>query len=70
MDVASEVECVATTFFVSNLPGGCSASSIWRLFQRYGCLVDVYLAQKRDRMGLCFGFARFIKVQNVEKLEK
>lgn len=60
----------ATTFFVSNIPDGCSASKIWKIFQQFGCLVDVYVARKRDRMGQCFGFARFIKVQHEEKLEK
>ncbi|KAI3515594.1 hypothetical protein L1887_14495 [Cichorium endivia] len=69
-DAVKEIEEVATTFFVSNIPEGCSALRIWKLFKEYGCLVDFYLAQKRDRLGLCFGFARFIKVQDVFKLEK
>ncbi|GKD48161.1 RNA-directed DNA polymerase, eukaryota, partial [Tanacetum coccineum] len=36
----------------------------------YGCVVDVYIAKKKSLEGKPFGFVRFIKVQDANKLEE
>ncbi|KAI3749789.1 hypothetical protein L2E82_20405 [Cichorium intybus] len=47
------------SFFVGNIPEGTSTKSLRSRFERYGKLVDVYIAKKKDRNGLIFGFVRF-----------
>lgn len=61
---------LATTFFVANIPYGWSAADLWRRFQHCGHLVDAYVAQKNNRMGLRFGFVRFAKVGNEREMER
>ncbi|CAH1453823.1 unnamed protein product [Lactuca virosa] len=65
-----DVEDVATSFFISNIPDECNDLYLRKVFQKLGCLVDVYVAQKRVPLGLRFSFARFIKVHNEIFMEK
>ncbi|KAD3068243.1 hypothetical protein E3N88_36123 [Mikania micrantha] len=48
-----------TSFFVSNLPDGCSSKQLEKAFGAYGNLVDSYVARKKDSRGNYFGFVRF-----------
>ncbi|KAI3508059.1 hypothetical protein L1887_23059 [Cichorium endivia] len=64
-----ELDRIATTFFVSNIPDGWAESDLWRLLSEYGRLGDFYLAKKKDKFGTNIGFARFINVQDAYKME-
>ncbi|KAI3745347.1 hypothetical protein L1987_58458 [Smallanthus sonchifolius] len=57
----------ATTFFVSNLPAGCSSIRLWRAFEPFENLEDAFVPQKRDGAGNSFGFIRFSGVSDVSK---
>ncbi|KAI3775614.1 hypothetical protein L1987_50195 [Smallanthus sonchifolius] len=48
-----------TTFFVSNLPAGCSSNRLWRAFVHLGNLEDAFVPRKLNRAGNGFGFIRF-----------
>lgn len=58
------------SFLFFNFPENWPVDQIWRLFKRYGDLVDVYMARKRLRNGQKFGFVRFKGVKSVEQMEQ
>ncbi|KAJ0700670.1 putative RNA recognition motif domain, nucleotide-binding alpha-beta plait domain superfamily [Helianthus annuus] len=60
----------AITFYVSNIHPHISDSELWIECMNYGHVVDAYIARKRDKRGNRFGFLRFIKIKDVEKMTK
>ncbi|KAJ0868316.1 putative RNA recognition motif domain, nucleotide-binding alpha-beta plait domain superfamily [Helianthus annuus] len=56
-----------TTFFVSNLPEGCSKERLWDAFQHLENLEDAVVPSKRDGAGNKFGFIRLSKAWDVDK---
>lgn len=42
---------------------------MWEIFARYGKVVDVFIAGKKNKEGKSFGFARFLEVKNVSVFE-
>jgi len=52
------------------VPEGISNLSLHKGFEVCGILEDVYLARKRNVNGGLFGFVRFCKVRDVDKLLK
>lgn len=65
-----ELENIAITYFISNIPDGYKEKEIWSILKEQGNLVDFYLAKKKDRNGTNFGFARFIRVLDAHLLER
>ncbi|KAI3792215.1 hypothetical protein L2E82_06088 [Cichorium intybus] len=59
-----------TSFYVSNLPEGATVNEIWKKFEGFGKLVDVYIARKKERSGARFGFVRFAGVQDAKAMEE
>nr|KYP76681.1 hypothetical protein KK1_020933 [Cajanus cajan] len=57
-----------TTFFFSGFPDKYTNVDLWKLFQRWGQVREVYVLAKRDRYGKRFGFVRFSKVENIHQL--
>ncbi|GKD15768.1 nucleotide-binding alpha-beta plait domain-containing protein, partial [Tanacetum coccineum] len=60
----------ATSFFFINFPDSWDSSALWKAFNRYGKVVDVYIAFKRTKMDNRFGFVRFINTSDVEAFER
>ncbi|GLT77415.1 hypothetical protein SLA2020_490030, partial [Shorea laevis] len=60
----------AKTFFFYNFPEESQEADLWRAFQRYGRVVDVYVPMKRDKRGKRFGFVRMMGVQDVFHMEQ
>ncbi|KAI3500005.1 hypothetical protein L1887_35820 [Cichorium endivia] len=58
-----------TSFFVSNIPDDTSVDEIRKLFVGFGKVADVYIARKKDRSRLNFGFVKFTGVKNAKSLE-
>jgi len=58
------------SFYFTNVPEGISNVSLRKGFEVCGILEDVYLARKRNVNGRLFGFVRFCKVRDVDKLLK
>ncbi|KAI3513160.1 hypothetical protein L1887_20487 [Cichorium endivia] len=59
-----------TTMFVSNLPDWAKKDVVKKIFQKFGVVVDVYMAVKKDSSKKNFAFVRFKKVSNEEQLER
>ncbi|GKD35517.1 nucleotide-binding alpha-beta plait domain-containing protein [Tanacetum coccineum] len=63
------MKSTATTFYFSKFPENWNARALWKMFEKYGSLVDVYVATKRTKGGDRFGFARFKNVTDVQSFE-
>nr|GFB58556.1 RNA-directed DNA polymerase, eukaryota, nucleotide-binding alpha-beta plait domain protein [Tanacetum cinerariifolium] len=69
--VHSNADLTRTIFkfiFVTNFPDNTTSADLWEICQTYGVVVDVYIPNRRSKVGKRFVFVRFIKVTNVERL--
>ncbi|KAJ0752281.1 putative RNA recognition motif domain, nucleotide-binding alpha-beta plait domain superfamily [Helianthus annuus] len=55
----------ATTFFISNLPDGCTRDRLWEAFGFLDNLEDVFVPRKKDKAGNTFGFVKLSNVRDV-----
>ncbi|XP_022041338.1 uncharacterized protein LOC110943915 [Helianthus annuus] len=60
----------AITFYVSNLHPHITDGELWTESKNYGNIVDAYIAKKLDKRRNKFGFLRFTKVKDVDKMVK
>ncbi|KAL4564725.1 hypothetical protein LXL04_028794 [Taraxacum kok-saghyz] len=58
----------ACTFFFTNFPDNCSHGDLWRSFKQHGRIADVFIPKKRSEGGRRFGFARFLNVEDIDKM--
>nr|GEY93407.1 RNA-directed DNA polymerase, eukaryota [Tanacetum cinerariifolium] len=63
-----EVLKISTSVFVANFPDSFGAKDLWNTCKQYGHVVDAYILYKRSKAGKRFGFIRFIKVLDVDRL--
>lgn len=54
------------TYFVSNLPVGCTWAGLWEAFKHHQNLMDTSVPSKKDKWGNTFGFLRFVDVLDKE----
>ncbi|GJX63141.1 RNA-directed DNA polymerase, eukaryota [Tanacetum coccineum] len=59
---------ISKSIFVTNFPDNTTSADLWNICQTYGVVVDVYIPNRRSKVGKRFAFVRFIKVTNVERL--
>ncbi|MCH79669.1 transcription factor PIF1-like [Trifolium medium] len=59
-----------TTCYVNNLPEDIGEKEVERMFERWGNVVDVYIAKKRNKAGRVFGFVRYVAVKDERWLEE
>ncbi|MCH84791.1 hypothetical protein A2U01_0005627, partial [Trifolium medium] len=59
-----------TTCYVNNLPEDIGEKELERTFERWGKVVDVYIARKRNKAGRIFGFVRYAGVKDETWLEE
>ncbi|GKC17449.1 nucleotide-binding alpha-beta plait domain-containing protein [Tanacetum coccineum] len=57
-------------FYFTNFPPEWNKASLHELFVEVGERSDVYVARKMSKAGKRFGFARFLKIGNIQALEK
>ncbi|GJV14679.1 RNA-directed DNA polymerase, eukaryota [Tanacetum coccineum] len=57
-----DVDKVATSFFVTNIPDSLDAKGLWNACTPYGRLIDAFVANKRSKAGKRFGFIRYMGV--------
>nr|GEU80644.1 RNA-directed DNA polymerase, eukaryota, reverse transcriptase zinc-binding domain protein [Tanacetum cinerariifolium] len=62
------VQKISTSVFVTNFPDQSSVKDLWNACKQYGYVVDVFIPDRRSKAGKRFGFVRFIKVFDVERL--
>nr|GEY24012.1 RNA-directed DNA polymerase, eukaryota [Tanacetum cinerariifolium] len=63
-----DIQKVSTSIFVTNFPENARANDLWNACKQYGYVVDAYIPVKRTKAGKRFGFVRFIKVFDVDRL--
>ncbi|PWA94746.1 hypothetical protein CTI12_AA055830 [Artemisia annua] len=59
---------ISTSIFVTNFPENARAKDLWNACKQYGYVVDAFIPVKRNKAGKRFGFVRFIKFFDVERL--
>ncbi|GJW60879.1 nucleotide-binding alpha-beta plait domain-containing protein [Tanacetum coccineum] len=59
---------IFTSIFVTNFPDQTNAKELWRLCNQYGNVIDSFIPNRRSKVGKRFGFVRFIKIYDVERL--
>ncbi|GKA36732.1 RNA-directed DNA polymerase, eukaryota [Tanacetum coccineum] len=59
---------IPTSIFVTNFPDHCTARDLWNVCLAYGKVVDVYIPFKKSKARKKFAFVRFLKVDNLERL--
>ncbi|GJS94794.1 RNA-directed DNA polymerase, eukaryota, reverse transcriptase zinc-binding domain protein [Tanacetum coccineum] len=65
-----DLEKVATSFHVSNIPDSLDAKGIWKACVSYGRLVDAYIANKLSKGGKRFDVVRFLGVKGASDFVK
>ncbi|PWA91164.1 nucleotide-binding alpha-beta plait domain-containing protein [Artemisia annua] len=60
----------AHSFFFTNFPETWGSGALWKMFNQYGNVVDVYIAFKRTKKGTRFDFVRFKNVSNIGEFER
>nr|GEZ59986.1 RNA-directed DNA polymerase, eukaryota, nucleotide-binding alpha-beta plait domain protein [Tanacetum cinerariifolium] len=65
---ADQTVRISQSVFVSNFPDGCTAKDLWKVCNDYGTVVDVFIPNKKSKVGKRFALVRFIKVINLDRL--
>nr|GEY85370.1 hypothetical protein [Tanacetum cinerariifolium] len=63
-----DVQKISTSVFVTNFSDGYGANDLWNTCKLYGHVVDVFIPDRRTKAGKRFGFVRFIKVLDIDRL--
>ncbi|GKB74770.1 nucleotide-binding alpha-beta plait domain-containing protein, partial [Tanacetum coccineum] len=59
---------ISTYVFVTNFPDQFNVKDLWNTCKQYEYVVDAFIPTRRSKAGKRFGFVRFIKVFDVERL--
>ncbi|GJY66343.1 RNA-directed DNA polymerase, eukaryota [Tanacetum coccineum] len=57
-----------SSIFVFNIPWNASVQDLWDICNKWGVVIDVYIAAKRSKSDHRFGFVRFINVNDINQL--
>lgn len=57
------------SYYVTNFLEDWHAEALWKMFCRWGFVIDLYIPLKKNREGKRFGFVRFKNVQDPRVLE-
>ncbi|PWA58318.1 hypothetical protein CTI12_AA401100 [Artemisia annua] len=63
-----EVQKISTSIFVTNFPEYARAKDLCNVCKQYGHVVDAFIPNRRSKASKRFGFVRFIKVFDVDRL--
>ncbi|KAK1430413.1 hypothetical protein QVD17_13122 [Tagetes erecta] len=58
------------TYFVSNLPNGCTHRGLWDAYEKYHNLMYTSVPSKKDKWGNTFGFVSFVDVEDPVEFQK
>ena len=59
-----------TTFYFSRFPEGMMEKDLWRIFQKWGKVWEVFIPRTKNKLGHRFGFVRFKGVMDEQRLER
>ncbi|GJU57278.1 nucleotide-binding alpha-beta plait domain-containing protein [Tanacetum coccineum] len=63
-----DVQQISTSVFVTNFPDQFYAKDLWTTCKQYGYVVDAFIPNRKSKAGKRFGFVRFIKIFDVDRL--
>nr|GFA56134.1 DIE2/ALG10 family [Tanacetum cinerariifolium] len=63
-----EVQKISTSIFVTNFPDHAKAKDLWNVCKQYGQVVDAFIPDRKSKAGKRYGFVRFIRVYDVDRL--
>nr|GEX15198.1 DIE2/ALG10 family [Tanacetum cinerariifolium] len=63
-----EVQNISTSIFVTNFPDHAKAKDLWNVCKQYGQVVDAFIPDRKSKAGKRYGFVRFIRVYDVDRL--
>ncbi|GKE95817.1 nucleotide-binding alpha-beta plait domain-containing protein, partial [Tanacetum coccineum] len=63
-----ELAKLSSSIFVTNFPDKLSAKELWTVCKQYGTVVDAFIPDRRSKASKRFGFVRFIKIFDVDRL--
>nr|GEY04760.1 nucleotide-binding alpha-beta plait domain-containing protein [Tanacetum cinerariifolium] len=66
--VQDDVLKVSNSVFIKNFPDQAGSKELWNACKQYGHVVDAFIPNRRSNIGKRFGFIRFIKVFDAERL--
>ncbi|GJZ96108.1 RNA-directed DNA polymerase, eukaryota [Tanacetum coccineum] len=66
--VEDDVRMISTSIYVTNFPESSNAKELWSVCSQYGNVIDSFIPNIRSKNGKRFGFVRFIKTANVDRL--
>nr|GEY84923.1 nucleotide-binding alpha-beta plait domain-containing protein [Tanacetum cinerariifolium] len=66
--VQDEVLKVSISVFITNFLDQAGAKELWKACKQYRHMVDAFIPDRRSKIGKSFGFVRFIKVFDAERL--
>ena len=60
----------STTFFFSNFPDDYGEMDMFKVFQKWARVKEVFISRRPNKWGRRFGFVRFFQIRNEGRLEK
>nr|GFB38959.1 DIE2/ALG10 family [Tanacetum cinerariifolium] len=63
-----EVQKISTSIFITNFLDHAKAKDLWNICKQYGQVVDAFIPDKKSKAGKRYGFIRFIRVYDVDRL--
>nr|GFB81459.1 DIE2/ALG10 family [Tanacetum cinerariifolium] len=63
-----EVQKISTSIFFTNFPDHAKAKDLWNVCKQYGQVVDAFIPDRKSKAGKRYGFVRFIRVYDVDRL--
>lgn len=58
------------TYYFTNFSTSFGPEALWKMFLKWGKVVDVFIPMKRNKEGKAFGFVRFKEVAYPQELER
>lgn len=66
----SKAEEISTTMYITKFPSSYKSKDSWRMCEKHGVVVDVYITRKLSKVGRRFLFVRFIHVEAAHALDR
>ncbi|GJY44702.1 reverse transcriptase domain, reverse transcriptase zinc-binding domain protein [Tanacetum coccineum] len=66
--LADDLAKISLTVYVSNFPSHLTKRELWNIFGNHGSLMDVFIANRKNKLEQMFAFCRYIKVSDAEPL--
>ncbi|GKE07931.1 nucleotide-binding alpha-beta plait domain-containing protein [Tanacetum coccineum] len=63
-----DLQKISTSVFITNFPEKFTAKDLWNTCKQYGQVVDSFIPNRRSKLGKRFGFVRFIRIFDAERL--